>query len=460
MNKGDHLGTLSTFKVSAVVIGEPLPLNIATSHIETLTNTAELEGINFTAIIINISDAQQTDNLCALLRRSDATALTPIFTTTPTAYTKAITDGAIPGNVESWINVYLSRKSQLKLEPGNLDEKVICYLWLHDTRLLIPSKHRDEEGVYHYPLIDLWDESASKDIWLLALERNEVLSTEKLINRIRRCNHCHSALLNYIETCPSCSSIDIQQESAIHCFTCGHVEKQALFIRQEKLACPNCLTTLRHIGVDYDRPLENYRCNDCNHAFVDGKVKANCFSCGESNDTDALQQKHYYAYGLHDNGKIRAKTGQIRLLLPSSVGETITREHFAWTVEWCNRIAKRHHHHHVLLILNFRNLNDLLLSESEVRVMDHLDAFIQQLKGLLRQTDVCCQFQSHHLLFLLPNTPENTKFILNEKLSKLASSQSENILDLNVSLEALPNDALNENAMLWLNQLCGQTHNV
>nr|WP_309294963.1 hypothetical protein [Aeromonas caviae] len=26
------------------------------------------------------------------------------------------------------------------------------------------------------------------------------------------------------------------------------------------LLCPNCFSRLRHIGSDYDRPLENYRC--------------------------------------------------------------------------------------------------------------------------------------------------------------------------------------------------------
>jgi hypothetical protein len=449
-------------KSHILVIGEPLHLqtHVQISHVENFTDQSQLSHIPFTAIIINTRDKQASEKISVNLRASSEAALTPIFTTTPTPYTDAITDGQIPDNLTLWLSTYDSRKAQLKLAPENLDEKLICYLWLHESRLLTPKKHITEAGVYHYPLIDLWDNSASKDIWLLALERDDILLPEKLVDRIRQCKHCHSAALNYIETCPSCSSIDIKQESAIHCFTCGHVEDQSLFMRQGKLTCPNCLTTLRHIGVDYDRPLENHRCNDCDTVFVDGKVKANCFSCGTSNELDALQQKYYYAYGLHDNGKIQAKTGELRQLLPSSVGETISREHFGWMVEWCNRIAVRHQQSHVLLVLSFTNLSELLLSQSEVKVMEHLDAFIQRLKGLLRETDVCCQFQPHCLFFLLPNTPESTITILNQKLNTLVDTQSDNSLELSVSMDALPNDALNEDVMLWLNQLYEKTINA
>ena len=39
--------------------------------------------------------------------------------------------------------------------------------------------------------------------------------------------------------------------------------RRRTFLSSGALACPKCTTRLRHIGADYDRPLENHTCNVC-----------------------------------------------------------------------------------------------------------------------------------------------------------------------------------------------------
>ncbi len=363
----------------------------------------------------------------------------------------AMVDGLIPNNIDDKINYYLLRKEELNLNTNdNLENKLLSYLWMSKERSLRPSRIINKGVNYKYPFIELWDQGEGKDLWLNRMVKAGHLAQEKLIDRIRQCGSCQSSLLNYVDCCSDCGSIDLKIERALHCFACGHVGDQNEFIRSGGMVCPNCLNTLRHIGTDYDRPIENQRCNNCNNIFIDAKVSVHCFTCGQKNDIDDLVQKEYFSFTLAHNGIIKIKTGNEPQLLVTSVGELVTREHFSWMTNWLNKMAVRKNEHHLFVGLKFVNLLELTKAMSTVALTGQLEAFNERLRKLLRTTDIFCQYSDDTLFFLLSGVSEQSIKIIQEKIGTISKEQQGNPLELIASLHLLPESTLSNNVEFWL----------
>lgn len=161
------------------------------------------------------------------------------------------------------------------------------YSWPRAHFRLLPRWQAGCRQGYSYPLLDclLGSESAGS---LPQLVSERLLQSEQLVDRVRLCNRCHSAHLNFVDVCPECAHIALEAKPAVHCFTCGHVDDQDAFMQQGALRCPKCVTTLRHIGVDYDRPLEKYLCLSCHARFMEAAVLARCHECGQASKPDDL----------------------------------------------------------------------------------------------------------------------------------------------------------------------------
>ncbi|EAB9064449.1 GGDEF domain-containing protein, partial [Salmonella enterica subsp. enterica] len=121
-----------------------------------------------------------------------------------------------------------------------------------------------------------------------SLQRRRCLEADAPIDRTRHCRQCSGAHPHYFDVCPHCRSIQIERAMALHCFTCGHVAPQADFQQESALVCPQCHARLRHIGVDYDRPLVQYACADCHHVFIETSVLTRCLDCDAVAAPDAL----------------------------------------------------------------------------------------------------------------------------------------------------------------------------
>ncbi len=153
---------------------------------------------------------------------------------------------------EQWNEIWKQWENRLSQSPFNHVETVLTgqdalllYLWLNPTRTISPVVDETSSQIYSYPLLSLlFEQEADNYLGLQSLLQQDLIEQDgSLVDRIRLCRSCHHAHLNYIETCPHCNSIDIATERAIHCFTCGHVDNQDQFIRQNTMSCPNCLTS-------------------------------------------------------------------------------------------------------------------------------------------------------------------------------------------------------------------------
>ncbi|MEE1674752.1 diguanylate cyclase [Agarivorans aestuarii] len=420
------------------------------SDIESLLDELQINH----CIVVNLAEPQQSVVL-KQLRAHELAYLVPIFyAVEANAESQVLADGNFDEQAQLSCSTYLERLARLHPTLQSQTNRLISFLWLLPQRRISPF-YDATKWYYRYPLLECWQEQ-SHSAWLNSLEKEAVLSKAELIDRVRQCKSCKSSTLNYVETCPSCNSIDVSLYSALHCFTCGHVASQAEFQQNSALVCPNCQTQLRHIGVDYDRPIENHRCNSCSQLFIDGEVRANCHSCGTSNRLEELSEELWHAYRLAERGELWAQSGKQTSLMPEGLGEPVSSEHFRWLLGWQNQLAQRHQQEHLLLALHFSNLQQLYSELPSSTVFAQLDEFFERFQNLIRQTDIVCRWNQDLLMFLLPNfAPEHSK-VLEAKLLSLAEEQTDNPLELSVRFRQIPNSELAEQAEQWLLNLVAE----
>ncbi|MCH5236326.1 MAG: hypothetical protein J1E95_00820 [Muribaculaceae bacterium] len=123
----------------------------------------------------------------------------------------------------------------------------------------------------------------------------------RLVDRIHICKECGDSHQLFIECCPKCKSSDIQQESMIHHFRCANISPESTYFKDGALVCPKCRRTLRHIGVDYDRPATVFSCF-CGNTFMQSAMKVMCTNCSHISTPEELIPTDVYEYKLTPAG--------------------------------------------------------------------------------------------------------------------------------------------------------------
>jgi len=186
--------------------------------------------------------------------------------------------------------------------------KVLFYIHTRDIQDYRPLPLRDAKLGYIYPMLtanlDFGREEKGLDI--LEMAEQEGFLTSSFIDSFYTCNNCYNSYLFFRETCPKCQSADIESEEQIHHFPCAYVGPVSDFQRSSDptaLECPKCKRTLKHIGVDYDKPSIIFTCNRCDHTFQDPLVKAKCNVCNSDIQVENLLKKNLKAYQLTSLGR-------------------------------------------------------------------------------------------------------------------------------------------------------------
>ena len=123
----------------------------------------------------------------------------------------------------------------------------------------------------------------------------------RLVDRIHLCRECGDSHQLFVECCPKCKGSDIRQESMIHHFRCANISPESSYFKDGALVCPKCRRTLRHIGVDYDRPATVYSCN-CGNTFMHTAMKVFCTNCLNESTPEELTPVDVYEYTLTPAG--------------------------------------------------------------------------------------------------------------------------------------------------------------
>ncbi|MPY26102.1 hypothetical protein [Shewanella sp. YLB-07] len=433
-------------------LGQEQP-KLPDSRFEYFSSSSEIfvEQLTPDLIVLSMQDEAQ-DEVLMTLRHHELTSHCLILVLQESVLSPYLANGIWNEDYDQQYQTYKSRRQQVKLRYfDDIAYKLLVYLWLHPEFTLTPHSVPSTRTLFNYPLLSSWEMAPEESFsWLISLQRKGWIESSRLINRVRFCDACQSGHLNYIDTCPQCQSIEIEMQSSLHCFNCGHIGKQDSFKKQLGLSCPNCLQDLRHIGVDYDRPIENQHCSSCDSLFIEANVEAECLHCKIHNKLSDLQVRNIYDYCLETGGRRLVRQGKDQGLFALVPGDAMTNTQFDWLINWQNQLAIRHGHDHTIVSLQMLNLNEFLTQEGEAKGFAHLDALLERIRSTIRTTDACTYSTEHGLLLFLPFTEVDQIKVIYSKIFELKSRLTASNIEVKVRAIALPDKNWGDDVQAWL----------
>lgn len=377
----------------------------------------------------------------------------------------ALGDGPVPADQNElsmrW-QLWQSRFARFEssLAADRFEGRILAWLWMRASAQILAVRDPRVAQHYRYPLLEALagEEHVNSFAWLSLMAQQDWLEEGDMLDRIRLCGECGSGRLNFVDVCPECQDLDISRQPALHCFTCGHVAPQDAFLKNAMLLCPNCLKQLRHIGSDYDRPLENYCCRSCKAFFVDATVQARCMDCGQAHAPERLRVREIRHYRLTEAGRLRCRQG-----LDSASGDIshfnrlnlLGGRAFHDLLSWQLQIVRRYDASTFSVLgLRFINLGQTLMRLGEHRGHAFIDSLVARLQEALRETDRCSRGTEEILWVLLPHTGADGLETVKRRLGQVAELFSDpevSSISLRISSLTAPQDLHgDENAELLL----------
>ncbi len=272
----------------------------------------------YDALVLDFTEREECKKTLRSIRKSNIESiyLLPIFILSivdvKDAEVKELSDGIVqtiqPESLSAFIDGVKRKRKQLKPFTVNPEInrhliKTLRFAFTRD-RVLNPIKDRNSIIGYTYPILSLSleEEQAKSEINAIEEALDKEFFQPEFVDRMHLCGNCYGGFLNYKETDPVSGSANLVTESLVHHFSCAYIGPQSDFIRGDQMVCPKCNKTLRHIGVDYDKPSVMYRSLDNDNYFQEPEMKAECMNCGLQNEIEGLVQYDVFNLTLTDKG--------------------------------------------------------------------------------------------------------------------------------------------------------------
>jgi len=394
-------------------------------------------------------------NAVCQLRRSEIFYAAPIYLTKSMGKLDVFTDGVGITKEEVLPNaskiIFRMEKLSMATNAVNDDLRLLTFLYCReDGYALSPLAltvspwiyeypaaffiggfaEQSMQSAYHFGLVS--DKYPSKTPlqssaeWVSSLAAQGFLVEAGLVDRIRLCPHCHTGSMNYIDSCPACGNIDFSKKKMIHCFTCAHVAAEEDFRNGMLLMCPRCNVTLRHIGSDYDRPVEAYSCNSCGERFIEPEVKADCLNCRRKSATEDLEVRQLYNLAITAKGKRAVQLGVIDVefsLFDSN--HNVLPLYFYQVADWLLQMKNRYSDEDFsLLCIKIVGLEAVENRAGMAQFKNLIDELGQRIRELVRVTDITTSTGENTFWVLLPRTPQVGGEILASRIEKLSDMVS------------------------------------
>jgi hypothetical protein len=241
-------------------------------------------------------------------------------------------------------------------------------------------------------------------------------------------------LLNFKETCGQCDSYDIDTLELIHHFKCAHTADITKFQQTDgSLQCPKCDKTLRHIGVDYDKPSTVNKCRVCNHVGQDAHVVAQCYQCGRKTESEYLKVARINQYEITSVGLNAAYFGldtYFTNILEAELQLLSLREFELFANIESARISRYGKTESSLAIVNFAELDSVYL-ELGSRAKQVFSELASIFKAVFRESDVITAYNESMFAILMTET---SKANADKALERLSASVTE-LFDQNFKLK-------------------------
>lgn len=481
-------------KFAQLLFGGPVKNSLNGFEFASYTKVEDLiEDLDFSTIVCvdgALADRKGNEEiLLALkkLRQAKYGYITPVFFADSLNNLNLFVDGAEMSAEEmlrKGSRIYTNLKGiNLGKNCEETDLRLLTFFYSRgQSYRALPKLFPHTDAIYEYPEISLllqsnltidlvsnasWElQSKEKEnnggsslLKMLSLTSQGLIEKGKLIERIRLCPHCQSGYLNYIDRCTLCGSIDFEKRKMIHCFTCSHIAPQEEFKEGMRLACPKCNSILRHIGTDYDRPVESYLCNSCNERFIEPEVYAECLNCRKKSLPENLIVRQIYEYRLSEKGERAVKMGQINFKIELfDEQQNMLMPYFCHISDWLLKMRQRYLDAEFSLIyLNIKGIKAIEENAGRECLVNIMQELADRIRSMVRFTDLTTNSSEDTFWILLPRTSAQGGDILAARLmelEKLIMIDEKSIARIECHSVQIPKEYVGkENAtMLFINQ--------
>ena len=261
----------------------------------------------------------------------------------------------------------------------------------------------------------------------------EELADAKLLRRVffdcaHYCPRCNSSRLVAREVCTSCGSSHLDESSLIHHYRCSYQGPQSSFPRDESgLVCPKCDHTLRHYGVDYDKPGTVITCASCAASMSDPSINFVCVDCSANSPGETVGKRNWYSYSLLPDGIPALRAGRLshRDFSPRGASQNVSHpvRDFRLLLDQMLPISKRHGRSLTAwrLKIDFIALTQSLGPEGAQKVRDFVQEII--VEGL-RESDFTAALPDGVVACLPETTVEGARVIIEAVRQRIARTLS------------------------------------
>ncbi len=338
------------------------------------------------------------------------------------------------GKINSWIENIPNNDNMLS--DTSLRFRALRLMASRNARCTPNPTIHTKRGFEYSLITPLFNESDGGIEQVLAFLQSQQLVKDEFVKKAHFCPHCESAFLNFKETCPDCGSDHLERDELIHHFKCGHTDVINAFSQNNRLQCPKCDEDLKHIGVDYDKPSTISTCLNCSHSFQDPDVKADCFACHRTSESDDLILRTMSAYSVSAIGANAARYGLDALftsILQTDLKLYTNAEIKQFIVVEKARIERYKKSETSLAVIHFANLEALFetLGRKTEQVFKEISAVF---KSVFRESDlITAKNESLYAVIMTETSQDNAKLAI-ERLDDAIKGLFEDSLDFTLQV--------------------------
>ena len=319
--------------------------------------------------------------------------------------------------------------SQKYLKENSEDGAVLSFLQgvaESGVPLIEPVASPFKPNGHFYPdILNITRELENEEVYLDALSERGFF-VKRLRNRVRLCSRCSACQVNYREICPVCSSIDIVRGQMIHHFQCGHVDALENFSKGSDLICPKCDQTLRHIGIDYEKPSDYFKCSECHAIVPEPTVELECLVCGLTCAPGETQEKNIYSYEFTEFAWEAVRSGKILGVDLTSIlydrhTNLFNKQYFEIELKRELIRMKRYKSSFTLVFARIENIAEIQKNQPD-RVFWYLNSLFKALTQGLRELDTTCVWESNILGLILSETNQDGALVVVERMHQKMQS--------------------------------------
>jgi diguanylate cyclase (GGDEF)-like protein len=251
------------------------------------------------------------------------------------------------------------------------------------------------------------------------------LLAREIANRVRQCPECDDIRLNFREVCPGCKSLNILQQEMVTHFACAFSAPLPHFRRGGDLVCPKCNDTLRHIGVDYEKPSKLFTCFNCQTVFRDPQVQTQCLRCNCTCAPAQTIERAVYRFlvtPLAEQAVIEGRITGVNLdvLLRNTQTGLYGKSYFEHEIKREIVRCERYKSPYSLLLVRINQFEEII-SMHPSEATQFAESIFKAVSAGLRTLDTTCVWSMDSLGILLSETPKSNAAVVVQRIKENVS---------------------------------------